>query len=317
MKNFETQLIDAIKKKREEEGLSIRALSAVVGISFSTLARIERGEGLPDNNSKIRLLEWLGENADEAGLKFDNVAFVHFRAAKNVQSATVQALLRAADAIRRHSLADADTSGDDRSFPKSPSSDDEVVALSKEELEKAAEKFRKDLDVGTNQPLDSLKLEVEDIHVHRLTETKFLEAALVRKLRIESSDEWSAMSVPLNALGDTWAVLLNDCHTRERQRVTILEEYWHILLGHKLTKIARIAEAYGRTYDKVEEHDAYYLASATLLPRAAIMKAVEAKQTSAEIAKTFGTSAELVDYRIKRLGLWRDHVGKKVTISTD
>lgn len=311
MKTFEAKLVNAIRKKREAEGLSIRALSAVVGISFSTLARIERGEGLPDNNSKIRLLEWLGEKAEEAGLKFDNVAFVHFRAAKNVQSSTVQALLRAADGIRREALAG--TEKDDR-LPKPSSSDDEVVALSKEELEKSAEKFRKDLDILPDHPLDSLKLEIEGIHVHRLTQTNFLEAALVRKLQTDACDEWSAMSVPIDILGDTWAVLLNDRHATERQRVTILEEYWHILLGHKLTKIARVAEAYGRTYDKAEEHDAYYLASATLLPKAAIEKAVKAKQDSVDIAKTFGTSAELVDYRIKRLGLWRDHIGKKVAL---
>jgi Zn-dependent peptidase ImmA (M78 family) len=97
----------------------------------------------------------------------------------------------------------------------------------------------------------------------------------------------------------------------------VLEEYWHILLGHKLTKIARIAEAYGRTYDKAEEHDAYYLAAATLLPKAAIIEAVKAKQGSAEIAQRFGTSTELVDYRIKRLGLWRDHVGKKVALTSE
>jgi transcriptional regulator with XRE-family HTH domain len=86
MDSFEMQLVDAVRRKREAEGLSIRALSAVVGISFSTLARIERGDGLPDNNSKIRLLEWLDADAGEAGLTFDNVAFVHFRAAKNVRS---------------------------------------------------------------------------------------------------------------------------------------------------------------------------------------------------------------------------------------
>jgi Zn-dependent peptidase ImmA (M78 family) len=316
MKNFEAQLINAIRNKREAEGLSIRALSAVVGISFSTLARIERGEGLPDNNSKIRLLEWLGEKAQEAGLKFDNVAFVHFRAAKNVQSVTVQALLRAAETVRRRELADADGAGDDRLLSKSVLSDDEGVALSKEELEKAAEQFRKDIDLSDDQPLDSLKLEVEDIRVHRVTEADFLEPSLVRKLRA-ASDEWSAMSVPVDLSGDKWAIVLNDNHNKERQRVTILEEYWHILLGHKLTKIARVAEAYGRTYDKAEEHDAYYLASATLLPREAITKAVVAKQSSEDIARAFGTSTELVEYRIKRLGLWRDHVGKKVALASN
>ena len=53
MKSFEARLVEAVRRKREAVGLSIRALSAVVGISFSTLARIERGDGEPDNNSKI------------------------------------------------------------------------------------------------------------------------------------------------------------------------------------------------------------------------------------------------------------------------
>lgn len=316
MKTFETQLVTSIKQKREADGLSIRALSAIVGISFSTLARIERGEGLPDNNSKIRLLEWLGEEADEAGLKFENVAFVHFRAAKNVRSSTVQTLLRAAKSIRRNALKTVDKSIQD-STSKSPASDEEAVALSKDELERAADNFRKDLELPPDQPLDSLKLEVEGVQVNKLTETKSLDVSLVRKLKQEACDEWSAMSVPLDGSVDSWAVLLNDCHTKERQRVTILEEYWHILLGHKLTKIARVAEAYGRTYDKTEEHDAYYLASATLLPKTAMVQAVSEKRSSTDIAQKFGTSPELVDYRIKRLGLWRDHVGKKVQLASD
>src|SRR5438045_5850249 len=112
MDSFEKRLVETVRRKREAEGLSIRALSSLVGVSFSTLARIERGDGLPDNNSKIRLLEWLGTDAEEAGLTFENVAFVHFRAAKNVRSSTVQALLRAADCIRRDAAADvADPSG--------------------------------------------------------------------------------------------------------------------------------------------------------------------------------------------------------------
>src|SRR5258708_282879 len=100
MDNFEEKLIQALIEKRNRLGLSIRALSAQVGISFSTLARLERGAGLPDNNSKIRLLEWLGDDAQELGLDFERAAFVHFRAMKNVQSGTVQALLKAVDCLK-------------------------------------------------------------------------------------------------------------------------------------------------------------------------------------------------------------------------
>lgn len=310
MPSFEARLVRAVKRKREAEGLSIRALSAVVNVSFSTLARIERGEGEPDNNSKIRLLEWLGPDAEETGLTFDNVAFVHFRAGKNARSSTVQNLLTAAECIKRAHPEEESQSQMSRPAEHAP------LSLSKEELEATAEKFRKDLKMKEEAPLDSLKLDVEGVDVIRLTHTNCLDASTAKRLRTEACDEWSAMSVPLNWDQDQWAVLLNDCHTIERQRVTLLEEIWHILLGHKLVKIAKVAGAYGRTYDTCEEHDAYYLASATLLPRTAISKAVANGETSDDIAERFGTSRELVEYRIKRLGIWRDHVGRRVALAT-
>jgi hypothetical protein len=174
--------------------------------------------------------------------------------------------------------------------------------------------LRRDLEIGTDDPLDSLQINVEDVHVVRLTDSQCFDARTIRKLLHEACNEWSAMSVPLDRGMSTWVVLLNDCHTEERQRVTLLEEYWHILMGHKLTKVAKLSEAYGRTYEQAEEHDAYYLASASLLPREAIQDAVLKGRSATEIAKRFGTSPELVEYRIKRLGLWREHVGKKVAL---
>jgi transcriptional regulator with XRE-family HTH domain len=311
LSSFEKQLIDAVRRKREAQGLSLRALASEVGVSFSTLARIERGDGQPDNNSRIRLIEWLGEDAEAAGIGFDRVALVHFRAMKNVRSGTVRHLLAAADCIKRERVSDSR----DASPPQAPSH--EPVALSKDELESIAEKFRADLGIAKDGPVDSLMLDVEGIEVIRLRESDCLDRKTIALLSGEAAGEWSAMSVPLDLDEDRWAVLLNDTHGVERQRVTLLEEYWHILLGHKLTKVARIAEAYGRTYDKVEEHDAYYLASATLLPKRAVTAAVAEKQVSTEIGRRFGTSSELVDYRIKRLGLWREHVGKRVALNSD
>lgn len=314
MVSFEKRLIQAVKEKRELDGLSIRALSAVVGISFSTLARIERGEGEPDNNSKIRLLQWLGPEAEKAGLKFDDVAFVHFRAGKNIRSSTVSALLSAADCIRKSMGGQSSWDGQHESDDHES---DDTDSISKEELEQIAEKFRADLRLSHNDPIDSLRIEIDGVQVITAGETSCLDAKTVKQLKGQASSEWSAMSIPLDLANESWAILLNDSHAVERQRVTVLEEFWHILLGHKLTKIARVAKAYGRTFDKAEEHDAYYLASATLLPKSAITKAVSKGRTSKQTAKTFGTSPELVDYRIKRLGLWWEHTGKKVRLSSN
>lgn len=311
MESFESKLVKAVSAKRERLGLSIRALATQIGMSFSTLARIERGEGSPDNNSKVRLIEWLGPDADEAGLTFESVALVHFRAMKNIQSGTVQSLLHAAACLKDHYTDDDEDLLDDF---QSPSVEEPYPELSKDQLESIVAKFRSDLDLTDKDPLDSLQIDVEGVRVVKLTSSECLDVKTMRRLRDEACGEWSAMSVPLNANNEKWVVLLNDCHTVERQRVTLLEEYWHILMGHKLTKVARIAQAYGRTYDKAEEHDAYYLASATLLPKSAVQSAVTNGTSSVVIAKHFGTSPDLVEYRIKRLGLWREHVGKKVAL---
>jgi transcriptional regulator with XRE-family HTH domain len=311
MSKLEEKIINAVIEKRSRLGLSIRALSAQVGVSFSTLARLERGDGLPDDNSKIRLLEWLGDDAQELGLDFERAAFVHFRAMKNVQTGTVQALLKAADLLKGE-FGNDDT---DSHTPAPSIGEDPYPELSKDQLEEIAGNFRHDLGIGPEDPLDSLLVNVEGVRVVKLTNSICLDARTMRKLRHEACYEWSAMSVPLDRVMTNWVVLLNDCHKVERQRVTLLEEYWHVLMGHKLVKVAKISEAYGRTYDQAEEHDAYYLASASLLPRDVVKDSVSKGRSAADIAKQFGTSPELVEYRIKRLGLWREHVGKKVALT--
>lgn len=301
------KLVSVMKRKREAEGLSIRALSAIIGVSFSSLARIERGEGEPDNNSAIRIIEWLGQEGQDAGLALEQVAYVHFRAAKNVQSKTVHCLLSAANTIMRQTNAK----------PHVENEGEEAVSLvlTKPEMEEMAQDFRSDLGVGESEPLDALRIKLDGVDVFVPSQIADLGDTCLSYLIGEGSDQWSAMTVPLDIDNDRWAILRNDHHNPERQRVTYLEECWHIMLGHKLTKIAKISDAYGRTYDSTEENDAYYLATATLLPKDAVTASVEKGVGSAAIAKQFGVSQQLVEYRIKRLGLWKTFRGMNVSLS--
>lgn len=298
------KLIAALKNKREAEGLSIRSLSTIIGVSFSALARIERGEGEPDNNSTIRILNWLGDEAKEHGLSYQESALVHFRAAKNVNSKTVHCLLKAADAIKQNRI-DSSGESDKDAGNESDQHSTETVSLSKSEMETMANNLRAELEVAKTDPLDALSIRVFGVDVLVPTDIEDLSQQCLAHLIGPGKNEWSAMSVPLDTQNTRWAVLRNDGHQIERQRVTYLEECWHILLGHKLTRIAKVADSYGRTYDSNEEHDAYYLASATLLPKSAIITAVEAKIPVKRIAEQYGVSTDLVEYRIKRLGLWR------------
>ena len=49
----------AIRRKREETGLSLRDVADETGVSASTLSRIENGTGKPDADNIARLTGWL------------------------------------------------------------------------------------------------------------------------------------------------------------------------------------------------------------------------------------------------------------------
>jgi transcriptional regulator with XRE-family HTH domain len=54
-----SELGRAIKRKREEMKMSLRAVTQVTGVSASTLSRIENGSVQPDADNLARLAAWL------------------------------------------------------------------------------------------------------------------------------------------------------------------------------------------------------------------------------------------------------------------
>src|SRR5436190_10827033 len=53
------ELGSAVKRRREELGLSLRDVADETGVSASTLSRIENGTGKPDADNIARLAAWL------------------------------------------------------------------------------------------------------------------------------------------------------------------------------------------------------------------------------------------------------------------
>jgi transcriptional regulator with XRE-family HTH domain len=54
-----SELGTAVKRRREQQGLSLRDVADVTGVSASTLSRIENGTGKPDADNIARLASWL------------------------------------------------------------------------------------------------------------------------------------------------------------------------------------------------------------------------------------------------------------------
>lgn len=53
------ELGSAVRRRREQQGLSLRDVADVTGVSASTLSRIENGTGKPDADNIARLAGWL------------------------------------------------------------------------------------------------------------------------------------------------------------------------------------------------------------------------------------------------------------------
>jgi transcriptional regulator with XRE-family HTH domain len=99
----------AIKRRREELGLSLRDVADKTGVSASTLSRIENGTGKPDAENIARLTSWLNMPVDRVLKKQgDNdtvepvvyypheatpeIVEAHLRADKNLTPETAKAL---------------------------------------------------------------------------------------------------------------------------------------------------------------------------------------------------------------------------------
>ena len=100
----------AIRRKREETGLSLRDVADETGVSASTLSRIENGTGKPDADNIARLTAWMGvpmerimtgREANAAGDSpvvyfpqeaMPDIVEAHLRADRNLTPETAKAL---------------------------------------------------------------------------------------------------------------------------------------------------------------------------------------------------------------------------------
>jgi len=128
----------------------------------------------------------------------------------------------------------------------------------------------------------------------------------------EGSGDWSggACSVPLP--DGRKLIILNPTHSKSRQHATLMEEISHVFLGHKPSRLAvttktRDGRIRARDYHHEIEEEAYGTGAAALVPYTALKRFVREGKTSAEIARKFNVSRQLVEYRIKVSRLWDDY----------
>jgi len=105
-----SELGRAVKRRREEQGLSLRDVADQTGVSASTLSRIENGTGKPDAENIARLTAWLdvpldrimaarqhNDDGTEAVVYFPHestpeIVEAHLRADRHLTTETAKAL---------------------------------------------------------------------------------------------------------------------------------------------------------------------------------------------------------------------------------
>lgn len=106
------QLGAELKRRREELGISLRAVEQVTRISAATLSRVERGS-VPELSILERLAEWLGVKIsavgdEDSGVKTDadlkRTIAVHLRANRNMSEEVARAIAESFELVMRVEL---------------------------------------------------------------------------------------------------------------------------------------------------------------------------------------------------------------------
>jgi len=124
-----------------------------------------------------------------------------------------------------------------------------------------------------------------------------------------ASEEWSGGACARALPDGQKIIILNPNHTRQRQHATLMEEVCHVFLGHTPNRLAIVTKGKrGRTaardYEQTDEEAAYATGAAALVPFGSLRRLLLQAKSSAEIARHFRVSRELVQYRLKVTRLW-------------
>lgn len=131
----------------------------------------------------------------------------------------------------------------------------------------------------------------------------------VAELLGNSKDKWSGGAASRVLPNGQKLIILNPTHSPLRHSATLMEEVCHVFLGHKpsrlaITKRDRHGNIVARDYNAEIEEEAYSTGAAALVPYRGLKKMVEQGKTAAQIARHYGVSRPLVEYRIKISRLW-------------
>ena len=112
------------------------------------------------------------------------------------------------------------------------------------------------------------------------------------------SSNWSGMCVPYP--NGITLVIYNTDHPERRTRATLMEEFFHLWLGHPHDRLRLLSDGEGRReYHSGKESEAYGSGAAALVPYKSLKAMLTDGKTARQVADHFLVSEALVEFRIR------------------
>lgn len=169
--------------------------------------------------------------------------------------------------------------------------------------ENTSKGLRKELRLGPSDPIDTRALAAHlGVVVWNAEEVPGVDSEALETLLVEDPDSWSALTV--RAAGQS-VVIMNSTHTGGRPASNLAHELAHLILDHTAARVDVSEDGFLvlQSFDRQQEDEANWLAGCLLLPRSALLVAVKAKTPNEEIAREFGVSTQMVQYRLNVTGV--------------
>ncbi|MGD9563703.1 MAG: ImmA/IrrE family metallo-endopeptidase [Pyrinomonadaceae bacterium] len=138
---------------------------------------------------------------------------------------------------------------------------------------------------------------------------QMLSSETVAELLGKSKDKWSGGAASRVLPNGQKLIILNPTHSPLRHSATLMEEVCHVFLGHRPSRLAiekrdKEGNLVARDYNAAIEEEAYATGAAALVPYRGLIRMIDQGKTAAEMARHYGVSRALVEYRIKISRLW-------------
>jgi len=134
----------------------------------------------------------------------------------------------------------------------------------------------------------------------------------------DGKDMWSGGAASVKLPSGQKLIILNPTHGRNRHAATLMEEISHVFLGHKPSRLSvenknASGKTIARDYNQDIEEEAYGTGAAALIPYSSLRRMVSEGKTAQQIARHYGVSRALVEFRIKISRLWDEYAAKVFT----